>query len=83
MSFFCDKCGLCCRHIDKVPQLARFDLGNGVCKYLSNNLCSIYEDRPEICRVDYMYEKFFKNYMTLEDFYKLNEQGCEELKKNA
>lgn len=30
-----------------------------------------------------MYEKFFKNYMTLEDFYKLNEQGCEELKKNA
>lgn len=83
MSFFCDKCGLCCRHIDKVPQLAHFDLGNGVCKYLRDNLCSIYDDRPEICRVDYMYEKFFKNYMTLEDFYKLNEQGCEELKKNA
>ena len=83
MSFFCDQCGLCCRHIDKVPQLALFDLGNGVCKYLRDNLCSIYDDRPEICRVDYMYEKFFKNYMTLEDFYKLNEQGCEELKKNA
>lgn len=83
MSFFCDKCGLCCRHIDKVPQLACFDLGNGVCKYLRNNLCSIYDNRPEICRVDDMYEKFFKNYMTLENFYKLNEQGCEELKKNV
>lgn len=31
---------------------------NGVCKYQKGNLCSIYETRPEICRVkDYTKEK--------------------------
>lgn len=80
MSFFCDKCGLCCRHIDKVPQLARFDLGNGTCKYLQNNLCSIYEKRPEICNVDLMYEKYFEDILSREDFYQLNYSGCIKLK---
>ena len=47
--FDCDKCGLCCRNIHKIPQLKEYDLGNGVCRYLtSNNLCSIYENRPDI-----------------------------------
>lgn len=27
--FKCSKCGLCCRNIDKVPQLKEFDDGNG------------------------------------------------------
>ena len=33
-------------------------LEDGSCKYLKDNLCSIYETRPEICRVgDYTKEK--------------------------
>ena len=31
---------------------------DGICKYLRDNLCSIYEQRPEICRVkNYTKEK--------------------------
>jgi len=35
-----------------------WDRGDGACKYLENNVCSIYEQRPEICRVkNYTKEK--------------------------
>lgn len=81
MPFHCSKCGLCCRNISKIPQLSLFDNGNGVCIYLGkDNLCSIYANRPEICKVDLMYEKHFKSSMTIEEWYKLNEKGCLELK---
>ena len=50
--FLCDKCGLCCRNIDKVPQLKEFHNGDGICKFLTNNKCSIYESRPLICNID-------------------------------
>ncbi len=80
MPFSCVKCGACCRNIDKIPQLKLFDTGNGTCRYLINNLCSIYETRPEICRVDLIYKKYFKECMTLDEFYKLNKQGCNEVK---
>lgn len=54
-TFSCSQCGECCRHINLVPALAAFDTGTGVCKYLAGNLCSIYDTRPLICRVDAMY----------------------------
>ena len=80
MPFSCTKCGECCRHIDKVPQLAAFDIGNGVCRYLKDNLCTIYNVRPEICRVDFMYDKYFSKQISREDYYALNEKACRELK---
>ena len=56
MTFECDRCGICCQHIDSIPQLKQFDSGNGRCVHLlENNLCEIYLDRPEICNVDKMY----------------------------
>ena len=48
--FSCDKCGLCCRNIDKIPELKAFHNGDGICKFLINNKCSIYSLRPKICR---------------------------------
>ena len=78
--FPCTRCGECCRHIDHIPQLASFDLGNGVCRYLHGNLCTIYATRPEICRVDVMYERYFKALYTREEFYQINIQGCQKLK---
>ncbi len=81
--FPCSKCGECCRHIDKIPQLAKFDNGQGVCIHLKNNLCDIYSTRPEICRVDKMYERYFSDKYTKEEFYKLNIMACEELIKNS
>ena len=49
-------------------------------KYLKNNLCSIYETRPLICRVDEMYETYYKEVMALEEFYALNYKACDVLK---
>lgn len=80
--FSCDKCGLCCRNIDRIPELKAFHNGNGICKFLINNKCSIYNRRPLICNVDRVYEKFFRTSYTLEEFYKLNHQVCMMLKQH-
>lgn len=79
--FECSKCGLCCRSIHMVPALSQYDCGNGRCQYLTeNNLCGIYENRPDICNVDKMYELHFESIMTKEEYYKKNFEGCKELK---
>lgn len=80
IEFNCSRCGECCGHIDKVPQLAQFDIGNGTCIHLHDNLCSIYLSRPEVCRVDTMYEKYYSNQYTRDEFYRLNEDACTQLK---
>lgn len=73
-------CGECCRHIDKIPQLSQYDIGNGTCRYLENNRCLIYENRPEICRIDKMYAKYYSDKLTLKEFYDLNVKACNILK---
>lgn len=57
--FKCDKCGECCRHLDESELYQEIDRGDGVCKFLTDNLCSIYDKRPLLCRVDESYELFF------------------------
>ena len=54
--FICDKCGECCKHIDLIPELNKFN-NNGSCKFLENNLCTIYNIRPSSCRVSGHREK--------------------------
>lgn len=81
MMFKCDKCGKCCRNLNKSSIYAELDSGNGTCKYLDGNLCSIYEKRPLLCRIDEAYEVFFRDVMTLEEYYEKNYKSCEELKK--
>lgn len=78
--FMCDKCGKCCRNLDKSPIYEELHNGNGICKYLDGKLCSIYENRPLLCRVDESYNKFFKNSMTLEKYYELNYEFCIKFK---
>ena len=77
--FPCDKCGLCCRHVNR-GDLAK---KNGVCKYLDevSNLCRIYEHRPLFCRVDEYYEHFYRDDMSREDFYNLNLEYCKKIKE--
>jgi len=58
--FACDCCGCCCRNLKKSELYADLDRGDGACKYLVGNLCSIYEKRPLFCRVDECYELFLK-----------------------
>ena len=78
--FNCDCCGCCCRNLDKSELYADLDRGDGTCKYLAGNLCSIYDRRPLFCRIDECYEQFFKKEMSLEEYYQLNEIECKKLK---
>lgn len=80
--FYCSRCGLCCKHIDKIPQLSEYHDGDGVCRYLVDNKCSIYELRPDICNVDYVYKTFFSEIYSLQEFYELNYYVCNELKSD-
>ena len=74
------KCGECCRHIDQIPQLSEFDNGSGVCVYLKGNLCSVYSSRPEICNVDAMYEKVYSEQYSRQEFYRMNEYACQQIR---
>ena len=76
MSFNCSKCWECCRHIANIPLLMEFDRGDGVCKYLCDSKCEIYDNHPEICNVEQMYEKYFAKIYSRNEFYKLNEEAC-------
>ncbi|NLM01602.1 MAG: YkgJ family cysteine cluster protein [Treponema sp.] len=78
--FECDKCGLCCSHIGDNELYKNLDRGDGVCKFLKDNLCSIYEHRPLLCRVDESWKNIFSSEISLESFYELNYQGCKALK---
>jgi len=79
--FPCTSCGICCQNISTVDELKGFDLGNGTCKYFDKtiNSCKIYETRPDICRVDYMYETKYYKYYSKEKFYRLNAKVCNDL----
>ena len=79
--FICEKCGCCCRNLEKSELYANLDRGDGTCKFLTGNLCSIYENRPLLCRIDDCYEVYFKTFMTREEYYDLNKTACKKLMK--
>ena len=82
-AFACTQCGACCRRIARIAELARFDDGSGICKYLdkSRNLCTIYANRPEICCIDMMFERHFAKNYSKEQFYALNAKACNILQE--
>lgn len=77
----CSRCGTCCRNLNKSDLYKSIDRGDGVCKYLNGNLCSIYEKRPMLCRIDESYIFYFKDMITIEEYYKLNYKSCNKLRK--
>ncbi len=80
--FKCRKCGLCCKSLKNNPLYKDLDRGDGVCKYLAGNLCTIYDNRPLLCRVDESYEQFFKDDYTKEEYYNMNYEVCKMLQTN-
>ncbi len=83
MMFKCSSCGECCRNLDKSPLYKDLDRGDGTCKYLVGNKCSIYDKRPLFCRVDKCYELFFKDLYTKEEYYEMNYKVCRQLQAQA
>lgn len=81
--FPCNSCGLCCQNISQIKELKDFDLGDGVCKYFNkeDNSCKIYEIRPNICRVDIMFEIEYFKYYEQKEFYRLNAKACNMLQE--
>ena len=80
--FKCDMCGECCRNLHKSSIYAELHNGDGICRYLEGNKCSIYEERPVLCRIDESYKKFFEDKMSQEEFYNENYEMCKKLKEN-
>jgi len=80
--FECDRCGLCCRHVNLNPMYVNMHSGDGVCKFLDQetNLCTIYNERPLLCRVDATYELLYQDQMSREEFYAMNYEECKKLK---
>ena len=81
--FPCTGCGVCCQNISNIAELKHFDLGGGVCQHLNihTNNCEIYEHRPDICKVDRMFEtKYFKQF-SKEEFYIVNAESCNSLQE--
>ena len=83
--FKCDLCGLCCRNLNKNDLYLNLHNGDGVCFYLNieENLCTIYENRPDLCNIDLSYDKYFKDIYSLDEYYRLNYMSCEKLKAES
>lgn len=81
--FICDCCGLCCMNLRMSSFYGDLDRGDGVCKYLDfdTGLCLVYENRPEKCNVDKMYELYYRGLMEKEQYYQLNYSVCRTLKE--
>ena len=73
--FNCSKCGICCRNLPAVAPFDELHQGDGVCKFLMGNLCSIYDTRPSLCRVDESYH-LFKHLMSYEEYLEVNYKSC-------
>jgi Fe-S-cluster containining protein len=56
--------------------------GDGVCFYYDDELklCTIYENRPLMCNVIDGYQ-LFKQALSLQQYFDLNYQSCQQLKK--
>lgn len=53
---------------------------DGSCKFLTeDNLCQIYERRPPICNVAWVYENFFKDKVSEDEFYARTQDACDKL----
>lgn len=82
MIFPCDRCGLCCKHLELILDLKYLDKGNGRCIHLlDNNLCGVYEERPDLCNVSKMYDLQFCSYMSEEEYIQSNIEGCRSIKE--
>ena len=64
--FDCEQCGACCRYHN--------------CKYLKDNKCTIYDTRPDRCRVDKQYE-LNKNVMSRKEYYSMVKKVCRILQE--
>ncbi len=79
MNFLCSSCGACCR-LAGLLNGAKHGLPiskDGSCLHLKDNKCSIYENRPDICRVSKMTGN--KNNVSRKEYYIEATKNCHKL----
>lgn len=81
--FPCTQCGLCCSNVHMAEQTRYLDRGDGACRHYSDTdkRCSIYETRPDICRVDRQYQMHYARQYSWEEFIEANVEVCQALQK--
>lgn len=81
--FICDKCGLCCMHIDESTINENLNRGDGVCRYFDEKtlLCKIYSGRPIFCNVDKFYDEYLSLQCSRDEFYSANYELCKIFKE--
>ena len=77
----CSNCkAYCCRVIGKI--LPELDRGDCACVYLTDdNKCEIYDNRPLVCNTVKLYNKYFKDKYTIEEWNEMNHKACEVLRE--
>jgi Fe-S-cluster containining protein len=75
----CSKCGLCCKHAGQVTGFPEETDEKGCCVHLKDNKCSIYENRPLICRVDDFYEVVKSKFENKDQYIAMNITVCNTL----
>lgn len=81
MNFPCTRCGACCRNVHLAVETKALDRGDGSCIHYDDatKLCSIYYQRPAVCRVDVQFHEYYSQIMTWESFCALNLEACKQL----
>jgi len=80
VEFLCSGCGACCMIAGYSKLLP--DRGDGACTYLNEqNQCSIYETRPDICRVDVMHKVNLPE-LSKKEYYIESTKVCHQLIDN-
>ncbi len=61
------------------------DRGDGTCRHYQQTTrqCSIYDNRPNICRVDVQFQQHYAALMSWKAFVDLNAEACRFLQKQA
>jgi hypothetical protein len=76
--FECSRCGVCCQHLERNALYAALHRGDGICQHFNaeQRECSIYENRPLLCRIDEAYTAFFVELFSIAEYHQLMRESC-------
>ena len=63
--------------LDLPSEYAALNDGTGKCKYLKDNLCSIYDERPFLCNSTLVYNELYKDKMSFDEFEQMVKKECD------
>jgi Fe-S-cluster containining protein len=79
--FPCNGCGKCCRRVAAAAETAWLDRGDGTCRHFgeADHRCTIYAERPLVCRVEEYYVQHLSSRLAWTDFVRINLEICSTL----